>query len=431
MPVSPSASDWIPDFLGKTIDDDHYLLTEVLGEGAYGVVFRGIDQSPGAGSSRSQPKDVAVKIMEKADPELRRWKYQQREVANHRSVADHPAVVSVLGAYECDYFIYIILEYCDGGDLFNPMIDNLTYCRDDDAIKAVFLQIVEAVEHCHERGIYHRDLKPDNILTVEDGEYIRIGDFGLSTTAKVSDTFCCGSTNYMSPECFGEDYDYHPYSTAAADVWSLGVILTNLVVGRNPWEKATLSDNGYFNYLTRPGYLREILPISEGTAWILEGIFTTDPSARITVPQLRHRVLCVHEFFMSDEDLARANKHVQAVATAYTPPPEEGLQTGDDIDENLKIEEQEDSRLTHRSSLCAPKFVICSSSGVSDDGSGSGSEEDEGPITPATHAQDPTKLADVPELGDTEKIGTAVELDAQKGRSLVPSNEAFVVTIVT
>ncbi|KAI0646374.1 Pkinase-domain-containing protein [Trametes meyenii] len=428
MPVSPSASDWIPDFLGKTIDNDHYLLTEVLGQGAYGVVFRGVDQSPGAGSSRSQPKDVAVKIMEKADPESRRWKYQQREVANHLEVADHPGVVSVLGAYECDYFIYIILEYCEGGDLFNPMIDRLEYCRDDDAIKAVFLQIVEAVEYCHEHGIYHRDLKPDNILTIDDGDSIRIGDFGLSTTAKVSDTFCCGSTNYMSPECFGEDYDYHPYSTEAADVWSLGVILTNLIVGRNPWEQATLSDNGYFNYLTRPGYLREILPISEGTAWILEGIFTTDPGVRITLPQLRHRVLSVREFFMSDEDLARASKHVQAVATAYTRPEEQEFCTADVINQ-LPADDMR-SRPSVQSSLCAPKFVICASSGISNDGSVSSLEESEGPITPPTHAQDPTKLADVPEMDDGDRIGAAETSDMQKDRFLPVSPNNASTTIV-
>ena len=81
----------------------------------------------------------------------------------------------------------------------DALIDRLLYTRKDALLKSVFLQILDAVEYCHDHGIYHRDLKPDNILINEDGTQIKLADFGLSTTSKISDSFGCGSPPYMSP----------------------------------------------------------------------------------------------------------------------------------------------------------------------------------------------------------------------------------------
>ncbi|KAI0635242.1 Pkinase-domain-containing protein [Trametes polyzona] len=426
---------WIPEFLGKTIDDGRLRLVEVLGEGAYGVVFRAIDEASAACSSTPEPRQFAVKIMEKADPHSRRWRYQQREVAAHLRVADHEHVVTVHGAYECEYFIYIVLELCAGGDLFEPMIERQLYARNDALLKSVFVQLLDAVAYCHEHGVYHRDLKPDNILTNEDGTEVKIADFGLSTSAKVSDTFGCGSTNYMSPECIGEDYDFHPYSTEAADIWSLGIILTNLVAGRNPWDQATTSDKNYLKYLAHPGFLRSVLPISEETEDILHNIFTSDPGTRITLPELRERILAVERFTMTDAEIARASKWVQIAAASYFPPTPTPANanangTANDLQELVReqsvLTPQDALRLLEEEVLVPAKFVICSSGGVSSgsdslsssSSSSASSSESKGPITPATFAQDQAKLVEVPDFKESEKIGAAMVPDIRKGRSL-------------
>ncbi|KAI0659221.1 Pkinase-domain-containing protein [Cubamyces menziesii] len=423
---SNDTAPWVADFLGETIHNGQYRLVDVLGEGAYGVVFRAIDEYSATSSSSPEPKQYAIKIMEKADPGTRRWQYQQREVTAHLRVSDHPNIVTVHDILECPYFIYIVLDYCVGGDLFEPMLEQMAYCRNDVLLKSIFLQLVDAVQYCHDHGIYHRDLKPDNILSNEDGSVVKVADFGLSTTAKVSDTFGCGSSNYMSPECIGEDYDYHPYSTEASDVWSLGVILTNLVAGRNPWEHAVTSDKNYLKFLTQPDHLREMLPISQATADILYAIFTSDPAVRITLPKLREQILAVDTFFMSAEEIARGNDYVKLAAATYSPLTEERPQpvcphptaVGQVFDEVLK----QRSLPPSATFVQPPLFVICSSSGISSssesESSSSSSEESEGPITPETHAQDPAKLAEVPEFGEGEKIGTAMLPDVQKGRSL-------------
>ena len=188
-----------PDFTNATIDNGRLRLVELLGEGAYGLVWRAVDETSAASSSNPEPKQYAVKIMEKADPETRRGRFQEREVSTHLSVHDHPNIVSVHGVFECPFFVYIVLEFCPGGDLMDALIDRLLYTRKDALLKSVFLQILDAVEYCHDHGIYHRDLKPDNILVNKDGSEIKLADFGLATTSKVSDIFGCGSGYYMAP----------------------------------------------------------------------------------------------------------------------------------------------------------------------------------------------------------------------------------------
>ncbi|EIW55646.1 Pkinase-domain-containing protein [Trametes versicolor FP-101664 SS1] len=445
--MSNDTASWIPEFLGKTIDDGRLLLTEVLGEGAYGVVFHGVTiAKPGDPSSSSGDfvsKEFAVKIMEKADPKSRRWRYQQREVAAHLVVEDHPNIVSIHGAYECDYFIYIVLDFCAGGDLFNPMMERFIYARNDELLKRVFVQVLDAVEYCHGQGIYHRDLKPDNILTNAEGTDIKLADFGLSTTAKVSDTFGCGSANYMSPECIGEDYDFHPFSPEAADVWSLGIILTNLVAGRNPWEYATTKDKNYLKFLSHPGHLRSILPISEETEEILYQIFSSDPATRITIPELRTRILAVGTFFMSEEDIKRGSRYIQVAAASYCPRAAVDValaQTQSVFTDKEALQLIHEENLKASRTLSSPKaqFVICTSSDISDSSSSSSSSGSDSCVdgrkltsTPATSTEKPMQLAEIPGYKGNKRIGAVMASEVRKGRSLpISSNDTpLVVTI--
>jgi serine/threonine protein kinase len=171
-------------------------LTDILGTGAYGVVYSAVDVKTGA--------RYAVKCLSKFNAdgtplERRQVQYQQREIRLHYTASAHPNVVSMLKIVDDADCIYVILEYCPEGDLFLNITERGQYVGKDELARKVFLQILDAVEHCHNLGIYHRDLKPENILVTDNGETVKLADFGLATSDDRSEDYGCGSTFYMSP----------------------------------------------------------------------------------------------------------------------------------------------------------------------------------------------------------------------------------------
>ncbi|KAI0764889.1 Pkinase-domain-containing protein [Fomes fomentarius] len=430
--MAPKPRDGFPDFHGKTVCNGRIRLVEELGEGAYGVVYRGVDAS----SKSGEPRQYAVKILEKADPRSHRWIFQQREVTAHQSVSDHPNIVKLYEVHQCQHFVYIVLEYCPGRDLFYALVDRHLYCYNDELVKSVILQILDALEYCHEHDVFHRDLKPDNVLTNEDGTKVKLADFGLCSTSPVSDSFRCGSAGYMSPESFGCDHKLVPFSNAASDIWSVGVILTNLISGRSPWQSAALDDPNYRDYLESPNYLRETLPISQQASDVLKAIFTHEPSARVTLPELRKRVLAVDTFFMTHEEIEASNQWIKIAAADYSPDSELALRyrcqaqsiTFDSEAREALLGTWEPLTMTSpvvpsassqphgpRSSMAihGPTFVIGSSY------DSSSSFEYDSPVltTPEMYAQDPPAVAGVPGFCESENIGDALaSVDRKKLR---------------
>ena len=187
--LPPTPESRIGKFLGASLE-----LKEILGTGAYGVVYSALDHCTGIW--------YAVKALSKTnqngEPLDRRQKeFQSREIQLHYAASAHPNIVSMLKIVDDKDCTYVILEYCPEGDLFSNITERGLYVSDDIAIRRAFLQILEAVEHCHNLGIYHRDLKPENILVSKD--QVLLADFGLATTDPESEDHGCGSTFYMSP----------------------------------------------------------------------------------------------------------------------------------------------------------------------------------------------------------------------------------------
>jgi serine/threonine protein kinase len=273
--------------------DGKLQLTDVLGTGAYGVVYGAIDLKTGA--------QYAVKCLSKFNADgtpldRRQFAFQKREIRLHYEASEHPNVVSMLKIVDRPDCIYVVLEYCPEGDLFFNITERGQYVGKDELSKRVFLQILDAVEHCHNRGIYHRDLKPENILVTDNGETVKLADFGLATSSPRSDDYGCGSTFYMSPECLDHAARKPYYLCAPNDVWSLGVILVNLTCGRNPWKQASIEDSTYRAYSRDPDFLKTILPLTDGLNDILRRIFTQNPEQRISLADLRERILACPRF---------------------------------------------------------------------------------------------------------------------------------------
>jgi serine/threonine protein kinase len=225
MPSKNLASYAIPDYTNYLlpIPENPLHFVELLGIGAFGKVYKAVSVPPhpdailksGCKSNPSQdlnsevelesPKAYAVKCLLKPSPGTCEEEIYFSELRNHRCVSSHPNIVSLIDSVHStdqrvspaqDYG-FVILELCDAGDLFDAL-NRHKFDRDDEAIKSVFLQILDAVEYCHQNSVFHRDLKPENVLLCTDGS-VRLADFGLSTTNKWSERFHCGSASYMSP----------------------------------------------------------------------------------------------------------------------------------------------------------------------------------------------------------------------------------------
>ena len=221
---------------------------------------------------------------------------------------------------------------------------------------------------------------------------------------------------FMTIECLGADYNFQPFSTRASDVWSLGIIFTNLVACRNPWAKAAFEDDHFRNYVVDANYLRRLLPISEEAADIIQRTLNPDPNARIQIPELRRRVLAVRMFRMSDAEIARGESSLKQVAASCARPVCDSEVPQDLDEDDDEYDESSVSTLPDSvsSSWCvsggwkSAKSTEIQPALLSEDSSGPSSSEDDEPITPETSARDPTTLAEIPSLTECREIGGEV-----------------------
>ncbi|KAJ2901563.1 hypothetical protein MKZ38_001696 [Zalerion maritima] len=299
-------------FLGDSLQ-----FTGILGHGAYGVVYQAVDVNTHV---RYAVKTLSKFNVDGTPLDRRQLAFQTREIRLHYAASGHSNVVSMLKIVDQPDCIYVVLEYCPEGDLFLNITERGHYVGKDALAKKIFLQILDAVDHCHSRGIFHRDLKPENILVTDNGETVKLADFGLATSSDKSEDYGCGSTFYMSPECLDPSARRPFYLCAPNDVWSLGVILLNLTCGRNPWKSASFEDSTYRAFTRNPEFLKTILPLSDELNDILGMIFARDPNERITVAELKARILSCNTFTLPPQ----ATIHTQA-HSIVTPVPVQHL----------------------------------------------------------------------------------------------------------
>ena len=147
---------------------------------------------------------------------------------------DHPNIVNYFETYDDKKFLYLVMEYVDGMEMFEKITHKKNQRFGEKQAAQYMLQLFKAINHCHANGVVHRDIKPENIMITEKDE-IRLIDFGLSkvqTGDKLGEL--AGTPLYMAPEVISGSYGKE------ADMWSLGVLLYTLVSGYLPfYEKST------------------------------------------------------------------------------------------------------------------------------------------------------------------------------------------------
>ncbi|PFH52824.1 hypothetical protein AMATHDRAFT_56303 [Amanita thiersii Skay4041] len=399
--VRASITEFMPDFTGYLIDQGRLRLLESLGSGAYGKVYRAVDRT----SPKSQRKHYAIKCLCKARPGSRQDEFQKREFTIHTLVGSHPNIVTLHKIISDDFFIYVVLDLYEGGDLFTAITEKKAFHMNDALVKRTFVQIIDAVHHCHEQGVFHRDIKPENVLISNDCTDICLADFGLSTMNHICADFGCGSSYYMSPECIGKEINCGRYSTRHSDIWSLGVILTNMITGRNPWRFATTKDDCFAAFLHDNNFLRQVLPISEGANSILKRIFELNPLCRISLPELRQEILKLDTFFLPSGQVSTNPKSV-ATVNVRLPPHQQvtcsSFLTNSNESYTFRSPEIDEPPQSPLPEVGKPQ-ACCN---AVDKLAGENSEQDsEGPITPATRPTDPD--IHVPDIeSESEVLGS-------------------------
>ena len=253
-----------------------YEIRGTVGEGAFSVVK--LAYSP------KSAQYLACKVIEKArlkhnDLELR----FRCEIRVHQQMHHH-GIVQLIDVLQDEFFYYVFLEFCPGGELFQHIVDRERL--QEEQAKPIMKQILEAVEYIHKMGVSHRDLKPENLLLDQYG-HTKISDFGLSRFLDPNGLAVtpCGSPCYASPECISGN----PYDGRTSDCWSCGVILYAMVTGQLPWTKR--NQNQLFEQIRRgeyviPGYL------SQDCRNLISSLMCVNNKKRLTATQaLQHPFL--------------------------------------------------------------------------------------------------------------------------------------------
>ncbi|CAM9971946.1 unnamed protein product [Pylaiella littoralis] len=266
---------------------DEFDIGDELGRGAFSVVRNATRKADG---QKSAVKIVERRNLGKGDLEALRGE------AKLLNELDHPNIIKLHGWYEEEKTLYMALELCEGGELFDRIVSKTFY--NEKEARDLVRTLLWTVKHLHDQNIIHRDLKPENLLLVDkkDNANLKIADFGFAKKHDAGSEILktqCGTPGYVAPEILKST----PYGTPV-DMWSIGVITYILLGGYPPFHDD--NQTRLFQKIRRGKFsFHEQYwdPISDGAKDLIARMLTVDPAARITADQALQ-----HSWVMSGDD---------------------------------------------------------------------------------------------------------------------------------
>ena len=261
--------------------EDDYVLLEPIGAGSSASVYL-------AEHIRSK-KQVAIKRIQKS--KLLKFQKGIDNLKHEISILQelsHDHISQLFAVYESEEFVYMVMEYLPEGTLGKRL--NKKGKFDEASAKTLIRGLLETLDYLHSKDIVHRDLKLENLMMVNETDHeIKLIDFGLAFKCTCLESSKCGSPGYVAPEIMlNESYD------SKVDVFSAGVILYLLLVGKHPFEgrneKKIMENNILVNY-------KMSKKLSQGAQEVLRFMLTQDPEMRLSA-----RELLQHSWISGEKD---------------------------------------------------------------------------------------------------------------------------------
>ncbi|KAJ1525141.1 hypothetical protein ONE63_009977 [Megalurothrips usitatus] len=213
----------------RTFTLSDFDIGRALGKGKFGNVY--------LAREKSSKFIIALKVLFKSQLQKANVEHQLRREIEIQAHLRHPNILRLYGYFHDDQRVYLILEYAPNGELFRALQAQPLKRFDELRTAAYIQQLADALHYCHLKKVIHRDIKPENLLLGAKGE-LKIADFGWSVHAPSSrrDTLC-GTLDYLPPEMVqGRPHDHK------VDLWSLGVLCYEFLVGKPPFEAETYEE---------------------------------------------------------------------------------------------------------------------------------------------------------------------------------------------
>ena len=256
---------------------DNYRFEKSIGQGTFGKVKLALFVPTN--------KKYAVKILNKTQIQLKKEVHLVKRELDIIPKFNHPNVIHVKCMFEDENNYYIIMDYCENGELFDYIVKHQSLTEDETAL--FFYQLINGVEHIHSKQVVHRDLKPENLLLTKSN-MLKIIDFGLSNHFHENDSKLletkCGSPSYAAPEIIKG----FPYDGRKTDVWCCGIITYAMICGYLPFEgeeNKEIFDNILKGDITFP----ENVP--ENVEYIIREMLIAEPNERIVIADIKRSSL--------------------------------------------------------------------------------------------------------------------------------------------
>ncbi|XP_071446084.1 aurora kinase C-like [Hetaerina americana] len=236
-----------------------------LGKGKFGNVY--------LAREKQSKFIVALKVLFKDQILAANVEHQLRREIEIQSHLRHPNIIRMFSYFHDEKRVYIILEFAPKGELFKHLKLEPNSRFDEQRTAVYMAQLASALQYCHKKKVIHRDIKPENLLLGAKGE-LKIADFGWSVHAPSSRrATLCGTLDYLPPEMVeGKTHDKQ------VDLWSLGVLCYECLVGKPPFEAASFEET-YLNI--RQVRYRFPPHVSMGARDLISRLLVKDPAARL------------------------------------------------------------------------------------------------------------------------------------------------------